>query len=237
MAALKQKHILEAQEEQITLEQEELRRKQDKLRREKEQLALAAELKETNAKLEVLESISKCGSKTSNGMNSYLERSKTQMFELNPNAEHFVPSNKSSEPPLCFPLDSQVVTVKPKPPMSQAQFNEPPGFPLNSANVKSKHFEMQPPTSNTAYVPQNQSTQAPNVSNALDNKNSQITSSPDILNIMQRQNEITALLVQQNTASALPMRNIPVFDGDPLYFKSFLRAFENCVEEKNCQFQ
>ena len=53
---------------------------------------------------------------------------------------------------------------------------------------------------------------------------------------MQRQNEITALLVEQNTASALPQRNIPVFDGDPLHFKSFLRAFENCVEQKTKNF-
>jgi len=32
------------------------------------------------------------------------------------------------------------------------------------------------------------------------------------------------------------MRNIPVFDGDPLYFKSFLRAFENCIEDKTQNF-
>ena len=40
------------------------------------------------------------------------------------------------------------------------------------------------------------------------------------------------LLVQQNLCSALPSRNIPVFDGDPLQYRSFIRAFENGVEEK-----
>ena len=49
---------------------------------------------------------------------------------------------------------------------------------------------------------------------------------------MQRQNDIAALLVQQNLCSVLPARNIPVFDGDPLQYRSFIRAFENGVEMK-----
>ena len=56
------------------------------------------------------------------------------------------------------------------------------------------------------------------------------------MDIMQRQNYITALLVQQNLASALPVRNIPVFDGDRLQLKSFMRSFENCVEGKTNNF-
>lgn len=214
MAALKQKHALEAQDEQIKLEQEELRRKREKLRREKEQLALEAELKETNAKLEVLEinskcnsNASKCSSKMSDGMNSYLERAKAQKtYALNPNAEHFMPTNKSSKPPPC--PDSQVVSAK------------------------LKNVDIQAPIPSVSHVVQSQNIQMQPVQSDDDKKVCQSNSSPDILNIMQRQNEITALLVQQNTASALPMRNIPVFDGDPLLFKSFLRAFENCVEEK-----
>jgi len=54
----------------------------------------------------------------------------------------------------------------------------------------------------------------------------------DIVNVMQRQNDIAALLVQHNLCSVLPVRNTPVFDGDPLQYKSFIRAFENGVEEK-----
>ena len=54
----------------------------------------------------------------------------------------------------------------------------------------------------------------------------------DIVHVMQRQNDIAALLVQQNLCSVLPVRNIPVFDGDPLQYRSFIRAFENGVEEK-----
>lgn len=213
MAALKQKHGLEAQEEQIRLEQEELRKKREHLRREKEQLALEAELKVTNAKLEVLKASSKCGSKVSrcasnpsDGMNSYLERLETQgTYELNPNAERFMPTNTNSEPPSSRLLNSVRVGVEPK------------------------HVVMQPSIPNVIPVSQRKGIQALGLQNAHDNNQS--INSPDIMNIMQRQNEITALLVQQNTASALPMRNIPVFDGDPLYFKSFLRAFENCIDK------
>lgn len=32
------------------------------------------------------------------------------------------------------------------------------------------------------------------------------------------------------------MRNIPVFEGDPLQFRSFIRAFEHCVEQKTNNF-
>lgn len=54
----------------------------------------------------------------------------------------------------------------------------------------------------------------------------------DVLNIMQKQNYIAALLVQQNLCAVLPSRNISVFDGDPLQYRSFIKAFENGVEAK-----
>lgn len=49
---------------------------------------------------------------------------------------------------------------------------------------------------------------------------------------MKRQNEITTLLIQQQQRSSLPKRDIQVFDGDPLQYHTFLRAFENGVESK-----
>lgn len=54
----------------------------------------------------------------------------------------------------------------------------------------------------------------------------------DILAIMQKQNELTAALVQQQLALSLPPRNIPTFDGDLLSFRSFMKAFEQGVEKK-----
>lgn len=79
VAALKRKHLIEAKEE--------------KLRREKEQLELETELAATSAKLNVLEiNSSECGSKRSDGMNSYFERNNSQKASaLNPDADMFVP--------------------------------------------------------------------------------------------------------------------------------------------------
>ena len=52
----------------------------------------------------------------------------------------------------------------------------------------------------------------------------------DVLGIMRKQNEITTLLVQQQSLSALPKREIPIYDGDPLEYHMFIKAFENGVE-------
>lgn len=56
----------------------------------------------------------------------------------------------------------------------------------------------------------------------------QISQNPpgDILTIMHRQNEITAALVQQQQSSSLPPRDILLFEGDPLRYRAFIRAFE-----------
>ena len=51
-----------------------------------------------------------------------------------------------------------------------------------------------------------------------------------LYDLLQRQNEIATLLVQQQTAHLLPPREIPLFDGNPLEYKTLIRAFEHCVE-------
>ena len=47
-----------------------------------------------------------------------------------------------------------------------------------------------------------------------------------VLDIMRKQNEISTLLMQQQCLSALPKREIPIFDGNPLKYHSFIKAFE-----------
>lgn len=54
----------------------------------------------------------------------------------------------------------------------------------------------------------------------------------DLYSVLQQQNDITALLVQMQTSQLLPHREIPIYDGDPLQFNSFMKAFEHCVEAK-----
>lgn len=49
---------------------------------------------------------------------------------------------------------------------------------------------------------------------------------------MQKQNVITELLVKQQHLSQLPTRDIPVFKGDALQNKSFMRVFEHAINQK-----
>lgn len=49
---------------------------------------------------------------------------------------------------------------------------------------------------------------------------------------MLKQNEIIALLVEQQQSNTMPQREIPVFDGNPLQYRTFIRAFEHEIEDK-----
>ncbi len=53
-----------------------------------------------------------------------------------------------------------------------------------------------------------------------------------ILRLMEKQNEITAMLVQQRNISLLPHRDIVSFDGDPSQYQCFIRSFEEVVEKR-----
>lgn len=63
-------------------------------------------------------------------------------------------------------------------------------------------------------------------------RSSSVVDNNAICDIMQKQNEITAMLVQQQLAATFPQREIPIFEGNRLQCISFLRAFEHCVEDK-----
>lgn len=54
----------------------------------------------------------------------------------------------------------------------------------------------------------------------------------NLSNVMQRQNDIADILVRQQRLSELPTKELPVFNGDPLHYVSFIRAFEHGVEDK-----
>lgn len=51
-------------------------------------------------------------------------------------------------------------------------------------------------------------------------------------NMLQKHQEITELLIQQQGSQHLIPREITVFEGDPLQFSFFTKAFKHCVEEK-----
>jgi len=50
--------------------------------------------------------------------------------------------------------------------------------------------------------------------------------------ILKKQKELTTYLVHQVQPQTLPKREIPIFDGNPLQYVSFIGAFEHSVEEK-----
>ena len=59
-----------------------------------------------------------------------------------------------------------------------------------------------------------------------------VLNNDNFLTVIQRQNEIADLLVVQQKMTSLPSMEIPVFDGNPLNYQAFMRAFEHCIEDK-----
>ncbi|KAL0177328.1 hypothetical protein M9458_026222, partial [Cirrhinus mrigala] len=54
----------------------------------------------------------------------------------------------------------------------------------------------------------------------------------NLVTVMQRQNDITESLIKQQKLSTLPPQNVPVFKGDPIEYRLFVRAFEHSIESK-----
>ena len=50
--------------------------------------------------------------------------------------------------------------------------------------------------------------------------------------LQQQQNTIMEMLVTQQRKSSLPHPRVPVFDGNPIEYGPFVRAFENIIESK-----
>lgn len=173
----------------------------------KEQLELQTQLAAANAKLRVLDrNSSQCGSKRSDGMTSYFyKRSGATGITLDPCVEDvFVPEQRDN---VNYATTVQPPVVRPKQTFQKVPQNENADVNITQTAqpVQCTNANFQPPVEQQA----------------------------SIIDTMQRQNDIAAMLVQQNLSSVLPPRNIPVFDGDPLQYKSFIRAFENGVEGKS----
>lgn len=202
---LKEKHALEDEEE--------------KLRKRKEQFLLDSEITKEMAKLSAIDSqgsvhgksnYSKRKSNVSNGMNSYLEKSKEHSLQqLNANATEFIPSSSIKQ--KLKPCE----TIPENPKLTNLP--EKTQIPV--------HHELQlrsVPPQNPGITP----TQSKNLftgSAGLQNDS--------VLDIMRKQNEITSLLIQQQCLSALPKRDIPIFDGNPMEYYTFTKAFENGIEQ------
>ena len=192
--------ILEAKQkalkEKHALDEEEL-----KLRKRREQLLLENKIAEERAKLSVMKSKGSIGSKSrskvSDGMNSYCEKTCSKQ-QLNVNATEFVPSMPVKPKPNA--IETTQTAVKPK-----------------VTHLPVKEHLPGPPYMLQRYL------MAPEdpVTNVTQTESSQ---NDNVLDIMRKQNEITTLLIQQQCLSALPKREIPIFDGNPLKYHSFIKA-------------
>lgn len=210
VAALKVRHALEEQEQQI--------------RRKREQLDLEAELAASTAKLAVLEAFERksVSQGSASVMNSHLEKEGTKRKSgngLNPMATEYNPGTvKTVQQSVCSLPPGKVIDVRPK--TSESRIN----------TVTSQQYASNQQQQTT--VAQGTS---PHTTFQLKNKNDAVVgqSVPDgILNIMHKQNEISNALLQQQRSMSLPPRDIPTFDGDSLQYRTFIKAFEQGVEEK-----
>ena len=95
---------------------------------------------------------------------------------------------------------------------------------LQFGNVKKEKVHIQPSMLHSQPPPSQSATSH--------RPNTQVDRGDDILKVMQRQNVITELLVKQQQLSQLPTKDIPVFKGDALQFKPFIRAFEHAIDQK-----
>lgn len=211
-AAVKNKHALE--------EQEYL------LRTKREQLELDTEIAVTGAKLAVLKA-SGCNkssivSRHSDGMESYFKKEakpKSKSTSLNPQATQFVPPSLQQHVSLHSPQGYAV-------PVSEDEV----ASDLNAA-YNDQQLDPTTCTVNTISEPL-VSKGDPAVAQNTPPPPGQNQPAVDHYSVLQQQNDITALLVQMQTSQLLPHWEIPTYDGDPLQFNSFMKAFEHCVEAK-----
>lgn len=187
-------HALEEQEQQ--------------LKRRREQLELEAMLAASNAKLEVLVSASDIVNTTSNGMCSYMSKSKIMatVNELNLREKEYRPVNHHKAQQgqdWSLPIGNSQLTAMLTQQASQqcqAGLNQRMGSQMDDHHIAPPQ-PLRPHPFNAQPVEEQQ----------LGN----------ICSIMERQNKITTALVQQQRFMLLYARENPLFDGDPLQYISF----------------
>ena len=234
VAALQKKHDMEKEQEQLDMQKEKIRRKQEKLEME-------TKLAAANARAHVFESMGSRGS--SRVSEKGAAAPKKVSLITNTYSPHQIQQGEVSmetEPP------SQPQAVRPKRSMYEKSAKAHYMTPLmqyspsmQSENVMDANVE--PERVQNAKV-QTESVHVVNDVRDVDDVQGHghvgETTPPAgyISNVLQRQNDITNLLVKQNLYSTLPPRDIPIYEGDPLQYDMFIRAFEGGVERKTDNF-
>lgn len=191
-----------------------LQKEEEDLRRRKEQIELDTKIAVSMAKMKVYSDVRSEISKSS-------PASAPETKSLNPNVEPSVPSSSSAVPKYPF--------VPPKQIQVAAENSVQQQQPLHlRSRLKTTYSVF--PSSISHDGRQKHGAQLQDVHGlSLQNDSEE----GNILKLIDKQNEIAALLVQQNNLSSLPPREVPVFDGDPLRYHDFMRTFEEMVEKKS----
>ncbi|KAK0148069.1 hypothetical protein N1851_012226 [Merluccius polli] len=202
--------------QKLLKQKQELDQQEEEIRKRKERFELEVEIAAAQARMEVLKvsgsSVKGSRCKKSDGMESYMARG---AYALDAEADSFVPGGQGvydsriSSKSQSSKANERKITVDAG---SQIVQQRLPGFrvaPNGNNDVSASQFSVSP----HAQVP------------VADNSN-------NLLSLMARQTEISALLVQQHNISHLPKREIQMFDGDPLHYHAFIRAFVRNVEER-----
>lgn len=206
----KDKHALEEQEEQ--------------LRKRKEQLDLDMEIAASVAKVKVLMASegSRAFSVKSNGMNSYLEREQRQTPTLNAGAETFVPAVVEQPQHISIGDEPCSHSLDSRPKEERTELQPQVALP-KELEPKMQQGKIQ----STQLCHQFQShseNPAPIMQGSIDHNR--------LITVLEKQNEITSLLVEQQSLFFLPRQDIQIFYGDPLQFQTFMRAFKHSIEDK-----
>lgn len=239
-AALEAKHALEVEEENI--------------RRKKEKLAMEIELKATEAKIQVLEGSVSSQKSRRDDMNAYFDKAKSQTSMKILIESKTVQQERRSAPASLQTTARAPASTQPPDTVSYTQ-DVRPKEPRLTTRVDRAHQGQQTGTHETMNTSTRQpsrpildqrtprdhqtrnqqfqtQTQVNRGSNNLPSSAPDDNSQSNIHSLLRNQNEITALLVRQQIAATLPQREIPVFDGNPMEYGTFIKAFEHSIEKK-----
>lgn len=189
--------------QKILKDMHELEEQEEQLRKKKEQLKLDEEIAAQMAKLDVLRTRSILSGRSSRTKHS-------------DGMNSYLEKQKLTSQPLRADAKAFVPQMSTKP----KENNKAPQ--PHSHSLYARRLQAGQNADESMYVQQQDALGVNTGSGNVDQNN--------MLAIMGRQNEITSLLIQQQSLSSLPRREIPIFDGDPLKYHAFIKDFENGVE-------
>ncbi len=203
-----------------------LQKEEEDLRRRKEQMELDTKIAVSMAKMKVYSDVR---SEISEIINPFQTNApqimNTRTKSLNPNVESFLPSSSYavSQHPPASSIQTQVVAENSKhfPTRTVQQ-------PIVRSKSRSTHSALPPSIGHDGRQERGSRLQDAHGSCLQDDLDE-----GNILKLIDKQNDIAALLVQQNNLSSLPPREVPFFDGDPLRYHDFMHTFEEVVEKKS----